>query len=241
MSARVPTPKYSKESGNASKDLPRPYKLRRYYTPEEVAQHNSSTDCWVSFFNGVYDLTKLLADNRAKYSELCTPIEKVAGTDITHWFDPIDRRPRRVIDPKTNLYWWHCPMGRYLHIPPIMPDSSWEKSFTQPWWYDENLRIGALTQKTRKLRIINLYTKDDDVIDVCSEETLNEILDRYIELNEHAASYTWKRLGRPLDMDRSLADNDIPDETEEFVDLNIDEHAYIPAVHLYYNDDLTVA
>jgi hypothetical protein len=23
--------------------------------------------------------------------------------------------------------------------------------------------------------------------------------------------------------------------------LNIDEHAYIPAVHLYYNDDLTIA
>ncbi len=37
--------------------------------------------------------------------------------------------------------------------------------------------------KTRKLRIINLYTKDDDVIDVATEETLNEILDRYIELN----------------------------------------------------------
>ena len=35
--------------------------------------------------------------------------------------------------------------------------------------------------------------------------------------------------------------NDIPDESEEFIDLNIDEDAYIPAVHLYYNDDLTVA
>ena len=98
-----------------------------------------------------------------------------------------------------------------------------------------------MTQKTRKLRVINLYTKDDDVVDVCSEETLNEILDRYMDLNEHAASYTWKRLGRPLDMDRNLEENDIPDETEEFIDLNIDEHAYIPAVHLYYNDDLTIA
>ncbi len=110
-----------------------------------------------------------------------------------------------------------------------------------PWWKDEQFRIGTLTVKTRKLRVINLYTKDDDVIDVATEETLNEILDRYIELNEHAASYTWKRLGRPLDMDRSLEENDIPDETEEFIDLNIDEHAYIPAVHLHYNDDLTVA
>jgi hypothetical protein len=86
-----------------------------------------------------------------------------------------------------------------------------------------------------------MVTKDDDVIEVCSEETLNEILDRYMELNEHAASYTWKRLGRPLDMDKTLEENDIPDETDEFIDLNIDEHAYIAAVHLYYNDDLTVA
>ena len=84
-------------------------------------------------------------------------------------------------------------------------------------------------------------TKDDDVLEVCSEETLNEILDRYIEINEHAASYTWKRRGMPLDMERTLEENDIPDETEQFTDLNLDEDLYIPAVHLYYKDDLTVA
>ena len=86
-----------------------------------------------------------------------------------------------------------------------------------------------------------MLTKNDDVLEVCSEETMNEILDRYNELNEHAASYTWKRLGRPLDMELTLEENDIPDESEEFVDLNIDEDAYIPCVHLYHNDDLTVA
>ena len=86
-----------------------------------------------------------------------------------------------------------------------------------------------------------MQTKDDDVIEVASEETLNEILDRYTELNEHAASYTWKRLGHPLDMDKTLEDNDILDETEDFIELGIDENAYIPTVHLYYNDDLTVA
>ena len=86
-----------------------------------------------------------------------------------------------------------------------------------------------------------MLTKDDDILEVCSEETMNEILARYIPSNEHAASYTWKRLGRPLDMDKTLEENDIPDETAEFVDLNIDEDAYIACVHLYYNDDLTVA
>lgn len=129
-----------------------------------------------------------------------------------------------------------------MHIPPIEPDSSWDpSSFQTPWWRDRSLCIGRLTVKTRKLRIINMLSKDDDIIEVCSEETMNEILDRYMPSNEHAASYTWKRLGRPLDMDITLEENDIPDETVEFVDLNIDEDSYIPCVHLYYNDDLTVA
>ena len=88
MSARIPTPTYSNPSGykNAS-HLPKPFKLRRYYTPEEVKLHCTADDCWVSFFNGVYDLTKLLADNMRDQSELCVPIAKIAGQDITHWFD----------------------------------------------------------------------------------------------------------------------------------------------------------
>ena len=84
-------------------------------------------------------------------------------------------------------------------------------------------------------------SKADDILECCSEETINEILDRYLELNEHAASYTWKRLGRPLDMDQTLEENDIPDESKDFVDLNLDEDCYIPCIHIYYNDDLTVA
>ena len=76
---------------------------------------------------------------------------------------------------------------------------------------------------------------------VCSEETMNEILDRYLEYNSHAASYTWKRLGKPLDMDKTLEENDIPDETDEYLDLNIDEDDYVPAVHLYYDDNLSVS
>ena len=245
MAARIPDKVLSQPSGfkdEKAKNYPKTFKLRRYYTPSEVSRHNSSTDCWVSFFYGVYDLSKLLADNQTSQAALCLPIVQAAGSDISHWFDPMTQEPKKAVDSKTNLYWWHTPMGRFLHIQPLIPDSTWDPaSFLLPWWKDAGLRIGQLTEKTRKLRVINMRTKDDDVIEVCSEETLNEILDRYMDLNEHAASYTWKRLGRPLDMDKTLEENDIPDETEEFVDLNIDEHAYVPAVHLYYNDDLTVA
>jgi len=70
-----------------AKHLPKPYKLRRYYTPEEVEAHNTYDDCWVSFFDGVYDMTKLLAMNWEKNADLCKPIASVAGSDITHWFD----------------------------------------------------------------------------------------------------------------------------------------------------------
>ena len=58
MAARIPTPRESKQSGlkNAT-HIPRPYKLRNYYTPEEVRKHCTADDCWVSFFYEVYDLT----------------------------------------------------------------------------------------------------------------------------------------------------------------------------------------
>ena len=111
--------------------------------------------------------------------------------------------------------------------------------------------IGKLTVKPRKIRIINMLTKHDDILEVsliklnllqvATEETINEILDRYLELNLHAASYTWKRLGRVLDMDQTLSENDILDETDELIELGVDVDDYIPAIHLYFNDDLTIA
>lgn len=66
------------------KSYPAPYKKRRYYTPDEVKAHSLANDCWVSFFNEVYDLTELIQKN---YSKLVEPIIKNAGEDITHWFD----------------------------------------------------------------------------------------------------------------------------------------------------------
>jgi cytochrome b involved in lipid metabolism len=91
MRARIPTPRSSALSKPTSdqQHLPRPYKLRRYYLPSEVAVHNTKDYCWVSFFGQVFDLTRLLQDNYT--SELCDPIVLSAGTDITHWFDPNTR------------------------------------------------------------------------------------------------------------------------------------------------------
>ena len=69
---------------------------------------------------------------------------------------------------------------------------------------------------------------------------MNEILDRYIPYNNHAASYSWKRMGQVLDMKKTLSENGIHDETEECIALGIDPDEYIPVLHLYFNDDLTI-
>jgi hypothetical protein len=87
---------------------------------------------------------------------------------------------------------------------------------------------------------MNTLTKDEVMIDVASEETMNEILDRYLCQNFHAASYTWKRLGKVLDMTQTLSDNGIVDETEECLALGIDPEEYTPTIHLYFDDDLTI-
>lgn len=42
-------------------------------------------------------------------------------------------------------------------------------------------------------------------------------------------------------MSLNLEDNGIIDETEELLELGMDLDEYTPAVHLYFNDDLTIA
>lgn len=90
----------SKESAtdNIKKLIPKTYKQRRYYILSELQSHNSPNDIWVSFFNDVYDLTNLIQKNR-HLSEV-QPLIKVAGTDITNWFDDKTKEPRTFINEK---------------------------------------------------------------------------------------------------------------------------------------------
>ena len=67
----------------------------RYYTPNEVALHNTPSDLWVSFLGKVYDLTDLVKNNLE--NDLIAPILAVAGQDISHWFNP------RTGDIKTHF------------------------------------------------------------------------------------------------------------------------------------------
>ena len=65
-----------------------------------------------------------------------------------------------------------------------------------------------------------------------------------MEFNRHAKSYTWKGvLGEEfviLDMDKTLEDNGIKDEAEIFHKLGMDDEYYVPTLHIYFNDDLSI-
>lgn len=55
---------YSKlSSSDKNQHIAKPYRLKRYYTPADVAAHNTANDCWVTFFNEVYDLSKIIQVN----------------------------------------------------------------------------------------------------------------------------------------------------------------------------------
>ena len=226
----------------SKKDLPAPSRKHRYYTPDEVKLHNTANDCYVSIFHEVFDLTKYIQEN---YSSLMEPLIKAAGTDISHWFDPKTGDPKTCILPGTSLLSFYSPDGLYPNIPPSFPDAEWDYNFDIPWWKNDNYKIGKLTKKVRKINIMNTLTEHVDLIECCQEETINEILERYKKYNDHADSYTWKRLQKKLDMDLTLDENDVPDEKDDHFAIydddakNIEAEEYVPIIHLYFNDDLT--
>jgi cytochrome b involved in lipid metabolism len=219
----------------------------RYYTPYEISLHSSPDDCWVSFLGGVYNMTKVVKDNEGP---LVQPIIRNAGQDISHWFDKETGEIKKHIDPITNLERPHCPEGRVLHVAPNEPTSMWDTSIGTPWWKDKNIQVGKVSKRTQVIRVKNVLTSQEHKLEVPSEEIVREIRDRYLDYNWHASSYTWKvmmegedgeYLFNILDLDKNLEDNGVVDDTEEFEAYGIPDDYYIPVIHLYYKDDLTVA
>jgi len=220
-------------------DFPKKYEKKRIYTPDEVQAHDLGwKDCWVSYFGKVYDLTSLLVEHPGPLGK---PIIEAAGTDITHWFDPETRDPKTIVDPKTKVIEVDCPQGRFIHCPSSDPDAEYD-DVDVPWWKEKTkYLVGTLASHCRKIRIVNLLTKHNEDFEVPVDETLLEIQERYKTHSAHCKSYTWKRLGIELDLTKTLTENGIPDETAEYIKLGMDPAQYIPAIHLYFEDDMTVA
>ncbi|KAJ0060296.1 hypothetical protein NL108_008492 [Boleophthalmus pectinirostris] len=165
----------------------------RFFTPSEVSAHNTSDDLWVCVLGRVLDLSALA--QRHKGDALLLPLLENAGKDISNWFNPDTKDVRRFVDPVTQCQRYFTPRGRFLHVPPPGPRSDWACDLSPPWWTDPRYYIGLLSHKTRWIRVINTLTAQEHRLEVCSEETLEEILGRYLSYNSHAHSYTWKHAG----------------------------------------------
>ncbi|EGB04547.1 hypothetical protein AURANDRAFT_32471 [Aureococcus anophagefferens] len=227
----------------SSQLLPKQHgRRRRYYTPEEINAHNSADDAWFSLFHNVFDLTELIATHR---SNLTQPLISNAGRDISHWFDGKTMMVKSYYSEDKGVMLPYVPMGRFLNVPPSGPTSEWSTELFDgiPWWKDERYVVGQLSKNVRKLRIVNVLTQQSDVLNVCGEETVEEIQTRYIQYNAHALCYTWKQLKDEnfvkMDMSKTLEQSGIFDESTLFESMGIDEDQYIPVVHVYFNDDLT--
>lgn len=211
-----------------------------FFSASEVASHNTAGDCWVTVFGRVLDLSPLVHEQRGALTQ---PLVKAAGTDVSHWFEEGSMQPRKVVDPDTGLLTAELHLGRYVHVPPREPLANHSTRVDRCWWEDvDRYCVGLLSQRTRSIRVVNTLTAQEDQIEVCSEEKLSDIRARYEKHNSHASGYTWKFLGRPLSMSKTLDENGVPDESDECARLRLDETAsYVPALFIYYNDDLTVA
>ncbi|XP_014382376.1 cytochrome b5 domain-containing protein 1 isoform X3 [Alligator sinensis] len=214
-----------------------PGRRPRYFTPREVEAHARPRDLWVSFLGRVHDLTPLAREHPGDV--LLRPILEAAGTDITHWFNPKTRDLQTCVDPLTGCPRYYTPQGRVLHVPPLLPRSDWANDFGVPWWKDVKYEVGILSAKTRLVRVINTLTSQEHVLEVCAEESLWEILRRYLPNNAHAGSYTWKHAGAVLDMERTLEQNGLADDDEELWHLGLDPSLHAPGLLLHFNDDLT--
>ncbi|CAM9179847.1 unnamed protein product [Ascophyllum nodosum] len=245
----------------------------RYYTPQDVALHNCAEDCWISLFGQVFDLTEMVLSNRGPFVDslimaagtdvshwfsIATPAQKgrkqARSVKTGKVIPPSDKQqeevqaglePRTYVNPQTGLTVPYLPMGRFLHVPPNFPTTKWRTSLGLPWWRDQKRVIGKLTRKARPLRVLNVLTQQEGHLLVACEDTMDDILERYLEQNAHARSYTWKVLQDgafvPAVMDKTLEENGIVDDDMELERLGLDEDGFTPVIHIYFNDDLTIA
>ena len=206
-----------------------------YYTPSQVATHNLSTDCWVSFFHRVYELTSVLASSP---SHLHLPLLRFAGRDISFLFDPITRQPVSCISPISGLRVFACPYGPYPHLPPEWPSSDHCTDVECVWWEDERLCVGRLASSVRDVRLVNTLTGQDDTMEVAGEETVADIKQRWISDYGGGSGYVLKVGGRVLELDKTLDQNGLVDERGEMEELGMNCRDFIPVIHLYYDDQI---
>ncbi|KAH8967114.1 hypothetical protein BDL97_03G062100 [Sphagnum fallax] len=228
--------------------------MKKWFTIEELAAHNSPFDCYVSIYGTVYDLTHLIPQHSRALSQ---PLLQMAGKDISHWFEPRTADMTTGVellmefDPQMQIT-TYCipPKGKFIHFPPMYPCNVFNME-ELPWWKDPDYMVGKLSERSRFVRIRNVMTEHTDLMEVPMEETINQIMERYVNLNAHALSYEALKLctcdtheGKvfvALDMNKSLEENGVFDESLEYGEMGMEINHLIPVMDVHYTDDLTVA
>ena len=179
----------------------------RYFTWTDVA---GAGVCRVVVFGRVFELGRVLDERKTDIG--AKQLLEAKGTDISHWFKPNKQlRVARIENENYNEEPF-SPVGEFLdmHAPK-----------EERWWEDERNIIGMLASRTRLIKVDNMLTGQTAVIEVPVEEKLKDIQNRYLTFNFHASSYTWKFLGRVLDMEKTLNDNQIPELLETKISVPV--------------------
>ncbi|XP_022917689.1 cytochrome b5 domain-containing protein 1 [Onthophagus taurus] len=209
---------------------------RNYIAPFEVVVHNSVSDCWVSFLGKVYNITPLLREYAGE--DCIRPLVAFAGKDINDWFDESTGDIQHYIHPITGARVPHCPYGRIPHVQIQVPSTEWRPLDGLPWWKDDaKYLVGRLTKKVRPVRITNMCICQEAIINVCCEDTISRIMERYRIFNSEPESYICRALNKNLVMNKTLEENGIIDEREEYYRLGLPQSLYIPVIFMYYSDD----
>lgn len=209
-----------------------------YYTQQDVAQHSTPGDCWLSHHGRVYDYTPLIRESESNLTEA---LVRAAGQDVTHWFSPETGDLQTLEDPLSGRPIYRTPYGLpLLHCPSPYPGADKETPPETPWWRDESYQVGLLSACSRPLEILNTLTGHRHLITVPAEETIAEIASRYSRYNSAALTgYQWRYQGEDLQMDKTLDENGIADEREVYLRLNWPENQwYTPVITLIWKDEL---
>ena len=196
----------------------------------------------------VYDITQLLSLYPPSVVE---SFLSVAGTDISYLFKPCGSRGTSVLSvddfdigtaahPITNLV--SSRAGAHMFAYPLT------EAPHIPWWQDMSLIIGRLSAKLRKVTVKNTLTGHEQVMDIPSEDVVADIQKKYMECNWQAEGYTWKALRKAgeamvlfeLDMNSTLEENGIADETKIFEKMQMVSANFVPVLYLHLTDSLSM-
>ncbi|XP_055921240.1 cytochrome b5 domain-containing protein 1 [Eupeodes corollae] len=201
----------------------------KYYIYDEIVIHDKIDDFWVNIHRDVIDLTPLLQDRRDSWNLNLEYMLGFGGKDLSSYFYK-DGTPRCETSPQTGK--------KRVLFPPIVEVTTSDMLRTKEkiWSQDPKYKIGKLTKQERQIRIINTLTGTTQLMKVCEEDTIYDIMVKYKRFyNFHASSYIWKK--KPGSKSRRLFFNKTLTENGFFKE----NHGIPPSIWLYYSDDLTIA